>query len=106
MLESRIGKVTDSSEGYLEINGVLFLSITFRFIEIEIIILFPPDYPTTKPVILASKILQGKKEDAVEISFHWRLFSDSGDLRLVNLCGNEIINFLKTKETNEVNTNV
>ena len=106
MLESGIGKITDSSEGYLEINGVLFLSITYRFIEIEIIILFPPDYPMTKPVILASKILQGKKEDAVEISFHWRLFSDSGDLRLANLCGNEIINFLKTKETNEVNTNV
>lgn len=95
-LQPLIGEVNDSSEGYLEINGVLFISETYSFNDGEVIILFPPDYPTTKPFILASKILNGVKGDAIEISFPW-LFSYSGVSQLADVCGDAIIDFFEIK---------
>jgi len=96
-LQPIIGGVIDSSEGYLEINGVLFISETYRFNDGEVIILFPPDYPTTKPFILASRISHGVKGDAIEISFPW-LFSYSGVSQLADVCGDVIIDFIGIKK--------
>lgn len=93
-LQPIMGEVIFSSNGYLEINGVLFISMTYRFQDAEIIIFFPPNYPITKPFVLVSKILYGRKCDAVEILFPW-LFSYSGKFQLAESCGNEIINFLR-----------
>jgi len=96
-LQPVIGEVVDSNGGYLEINGVLFISETYRFDTSEVIILFPPDYPTTKPFILASRISGGVKGDAIEISFPW-LFSYSGRSQLADTCGDAIINVIGIKK--------
>lgn len=92
-LQEVIGEINSSSNGYLEINGVLFISETMRFQYAEIIILFPPDYPITKPFVLISKIKDGKKENTKEISFSWS-FSYSGNSQLLDACGEKIISFL------------
>jgi hypothetical protein len=77
------------------------MSETYRFEVGEVIILFPPDYPTTKPFILASKISGGRKGNAIEILFPW-LFSYSGISQLTDVCGDAIINFMEHRQSKSV----
>lgn len=90
------GEITKKSNGYLEINGVLFISITYESHNIEIIALFPPDYPITKPFLLLSKKIGVQKNNAEEIAFPWSV-SYTGNSQFADICGEKIISFLHKK---------
>lgn len=68
-----LGSPTTIDEGYLNINGTIFLSFTYSFSALEAIILIPPDYPILKPTLLVSPISNGLKLDTEEVVFPWKL---------------------------------
>ena len=60
----------DIGWGYLEINGTLFISATLQIVSCEVVVLFPPSYPITKPSILVTK---HGGHSTQELSFSWGL---------------------------------
>lgn len=58
--------------GTLAFNGVHFMSTTFEVDGSEFIVLFPPTYPTSKPILLTTRLTH-PREDTREIAFGWGL---------------------------------
>jgi proteasome lid subunit RPN8/RPN11 len=59
--------------GMLAFNGVHFISTTLEVGGNELIFLFAPTYPISKPVVLATKLSSARKHDTKEIAFEWGL---------------------------------
>jgi hypothetical protein len=74
--------------GTLAVNGIHFISATFLMAGSEVIFLFPPTYPTSKPALLVTKIAQDHFDDTREISFGWELLAGE---RLWAACGQPLL---------------
>jgi len=96
-LQAVIGLAIGHSEGYLEVNDVLFISERYIFNTAEVIILFHPNYPTTKPFVLVSKITNEVKADTKEVSFPWSLSYSEGT-QLTDMCADAIISFIGAQD--------
>jgi proteasome lid subunit RPN8/RPN11 len=76
--------------GTLLVSGIHFLSATLRLDRHEVIVLFAPSYPVTKPAVLMTDLGQATAE-TVELSFAWPI----GTTGLLHVCRNEILSVMR-----------
>jgi proteasome lid subunit RPN8/RPN11 len=80
----------EQESGYLSVSGCIFQTETLRADQFEIIFLFPPTYPVTRPFLLFTNTARDSAEATRELEFNWPFDSSQGGI-LWTRCGRSVL---------------